>query len=58
LQNEGVQILYFSTNIKVIMQRGWGLTGHIANVGETRCAYTVLLTVPDGRIKLETDNRE
>jgi hypothetical protein len=50
LRNEEPYDLYSSPNIiRMIKSRSMGWAGHVALIGETRCAYRVLVGKPEGK---------
>ena len=58
LHNEELNDLYCSLNIvRVIKSRRMKWVGHVARVGERRCAYGVLVGKPEGRIQLGKPRR-
>jgi hypothetical protein len=50
LHNEELNDLYSSPNIiRVIKSRGIRWAGHVARMGEKRCAYRILVGIAEGR---------
>jgi hypothetical protein len=50
LHNEELYDLYSSPNIiRVIKSRRIRWAGHVARIGDRRCAYRVLVGIPDGK---------
>jgi hypothetical protein len=50
LHNEELYALYFPTNIiRVIKSKRVKWAGHVARMGESRCAYRILAGRPDGK---------
>jgi hypothetical protein len=58
LRNKELYALYFSPNvIRVIKSRRLRWAGHVARVGERRCAYRALVGKPEGRRPLGRPRR-
>jgi hypothetical protein len=58
LHNKELHALYSSPNIiRVIKSRRLRWTGHVARMGERRCAYRALVVKPEGRRPLERPTR-
>jgi len=54
LYHKELHVMYFSLNIiRVIKARGRGREGHVARIGENKIAYTILVSVPEGKRSLE-----